>query len=135
MPPRAGVELTLDKKRVLRVTWRSLEALESQHHMTLDELGNELASGDRTKAITTTIWLGLLHEEPDLTMEQARDLLDQGEVMEIIEASMELVDRHFGGHEAGNGSGPAGGPKKSPRSRKKAGRKATGKKPKGPTKG
>jgi hypothetical protein len=116
MPPGAGVKVTLDKPRTLRITWRSLEALEEQHGLSMQDLSEQLGS-QQMKAIRFIVWLGLLHDDPDLKLDDVADLLDQGNIVEIADAAAKLVTARFGGAE---GNGKAAVPKRRKGSAAKA---------------
>jgi urease accessory protein UreF len=95
----------LDRERTLRITWRSLETLEEQHGLTLHELSEQLGQ-QQMKAIRHIVWLGLLHEDPGLTLDATADLLDQADLVEVATAAVKLLAGRFGGN------GKAAAPKK-----------------------
>jgi hypothetical protein len=110
MPPSTDIRLTLDKPRTLRITWRSLEALEEQHGLSLDDISKQFRSGSQMKAVRFVVWLGLLHEDPGLTLDGVGDLLDKGNVTEIADAAARLITQRFSGSE---GNGQAAVPKRT----------------------
>jgi hypothetical protein len=90
MPPRTGVKVKLGgKQRTIRYTAPSLNKLEAERGgealtRTLYRAG-QISMG----AISALLWAGLLHEEPDLTVDQAVELIEppfKGLVGKIMEA-------------------------------------------------
>lgn len=98
MPPHAGIRLKLDRERTLRLTWRALERIEEDGTLDFDALGAELGGKSRLKAIRYIVWLGLLHEDPDLTLDDTAELLDQASFHEVAEAAVRLVQERFEGN-------------------------------------
>ncbi|GIP38638.1 hypothetical protein J31TS4_19180 [Paenibacillus sp. J31TS4] len=91
-PERGYVAITLDKPRYLRYKSNSLKALEK-------ELGIKITRLDtKNMGITEMIallWAGLLHEIPDLTLEQAGDLLDETDMAEVMSKCGEALTLAF----------------------------------------
>lgn len=105
MAPKKGVTLTLDRERSLRITWRSLERLEEEHDIDLEGLGESLRGGGTLASVRRIIWLGLLHEDPEITPDGVADLLDDyGDFSEVVQAANALIGQVFGG-ASGNGQG------------------------------
>jgi hypothetical protein len=111
MPPKSGVKVKLDKVRTLRIGWRAMEL----SGLSFDEIRERMAGGITFETLRFFIWLGLLHEEPDLTMDDALALIEQGDFADVMQAGAEVVASFLGG-AGGNGSAP-------PKPRAKAGRK------------
>lgn len=67
-----SIEITLDRLRHLRYSFRALERME-------DHLGSglpELAAAPKMRQIRTVLWAGLADEDPALTPEATSDLVD-----------------------------------------------------------
>lgn len=71
--------IQLDKKRNLRFDFNALCELEE--HVNLTELGGK---NFRMKDLRAILWAGLLHESPELTIEDAGELIDYAESLEGI---------------------------------------------------
>jgi hypothetical protein len=123
MPAQAGASINLGGElHKLRITWRALEALETDHGISLEALGVQMQDPtQRLRAVRMVVWLGMLHSNPDLTVGALTDMLDDADPVEVMEAAAELLRERFRSAFEGNGgrpSSPTGGRKK----RKKAGR-------------
>jgi len=66
------VSIEADKARNLRYTFNSLMILEEHLGKSITEIGENISFKD----INCLVWVGLLHEEPSLTKEQAGDIID-----------------------------------------------------------
>jgi hypothetical protein len=77
MPPAAGPSLSLGgKQRTLRYTARSLNAAEAEMEGT-PWLQILLDSGRGSmRALTVMLWAALLHESPEITLEEAADFIE-----------------------------------------------------------
>jgi hypothetical protein len=81
---RAFVEVQLDKKRHFRFTMNALEIIEDELGFGLHEMeGKNL----KMKEIKLIMWAGLLHEDPDLTLEQLGNMIDT-ENMKYVQEQM-----------------------------------------------
>ena len=92
MPPRTGVKVKLGgKQRTLRYTSVSLSKLEDERSgealtRTLYRAG-QVSIG----AIGALVWAGLLHDEPNLTVEKATEMIEPP-LMPLINGLMEALD-------------------------------------------
>ncbi len=68
------IDLTLDKPRKLRYTWRSIRRLNNEHGVNLLDLGEDAFINPDT--ISKMLWAGLVWDDPDLTVEMVDDLLE-----------------------------------------------------------
>lgn len=80
------ITIQADKARNLRYTFNSLMTLEENLDRPITEIGNNISFKD----INVLVWAGLLHEDKDLTREQAGDIID--EVIEN-EGLQSLIDK------------------------------------------
>lgn len=78
---KKAVTVKLDKQRKLKYTFNAFCELE-------EALGRPLASFQsnefKMKDLRALVWAGLLHETPELTLEEAGDLIDQAESIEEV---------------------------------------------------
>ena len=83
--PGAGVAITLDRPRVLRLPFNSLCALgkATGDNPLNPEFWQRFDDPERLRA---TLWASLIHEDPTLTIEQAGDLIAVDRVPEIANA-------------------------------------------------
>ena len=90
MAPTNGVKLQLDKMRRLRYTNRSLVRLEEEIGLTVEQAGRRVEIGS-LKALSALVWAGLLHDEPNLTVEKATEMIEPP-LMPLINGLMEALD-------------------------------------------
>jgi hypothetical protein len=101
MPPRTGVKVKLGgKQRTIRYTAVSLSKLEDERAgealtRTLYRAG-QVSIG----AIGALVWAGLLHDEPDLTVEEATEMIEPP-LPKLIDGLMEALDPWTVGAEEG----------------------------------
>lgn len=91
-PDRGYVAITLDKPRYLRYKANSLKALEKELNIKITKL--DVNSLGITEMIAM-LWAGLIHEQSDLTLNQAGDLLDEGEIGEVMKKCGEAITLAF----------------------------------------
>jgi hypothetical protein len=70
---RGEVEIVLDKKRTFRFESNSLAKLDGALGFPFTRINNENAGGEVIRAM---VWAALLHELPELTLEEAGKLMD-----------------------------------------------------------
>lgn len=74
--PVRGLRLELDRPRHLRFTLGALRRIEEASGIGIEQQA-ELAEWSRTLVgVTTMLWAGLVHEDPDLTLEQVYEIVD-----------------------------------------------------------
>lgn len=114
MPPTNGVAVTLKdgKERKLRYDWEALE----QAEQVLGAAGvlDLAARLDlwNMRAISTLVWLGMRHAEPDLTHQQVVGLLDSRQLNALVVAvteAMTLAMPEKAKTKGGDGEGGADG--------------------------
>lgn len=88
---RGYVSVNLDKPRKLKYTFNAFCELEDKG-MNLLELKED---NFKLKDIRLLVWAGLRHELPDLTPEDAGELIDYGNLKEISDAVAEAVQVAF----------------------------------------
>lgn len=84
---KGEVEIELDKERVLRYKTSSLVEAENKLGKPIQNLGEEVG----IKEISILLWAALLHENKNLTIEEAMDLMDYGEYEEITYKILEAL--------------------------------------------
>lgn len=91
--PTPGVQIQLDRRRTLRYGGGALMAIEQRTGKNLlkGELGTDLSFTE----LVTFVWAGLRHEDPELTLEEAADLIDPSRMEEIAEAMGEALNAAF----------------------------------------
>jgi len=99
---KKAVTVKLDKQRKLKYTFNALCELEEVMGRSLTTLQN----GEfKMKDLRALVWAGLLHESPELTLEEAGDLIDRAEsIEEIATAVSQAMEVAFGGKK-GDGQG------------------------------
>lgn len=95
MPSKRGVPIKLGdrtKERTIRFDMQAFERLQDEtagrgypDGMPLVAINGEIAKLN-SKVITTCLWVGLLHAEPQLTRQQVLSLIDSTRLTEIVEA-------------------------------------------------
>lgn len=89
---RGFVSVNLDKPRKLKYSFNAFCELEDAG-MDLMHLQDGKV---KFKDIRLLLWAGLLHELPDITPEEAGELIDQGNLQEISEAVAEAIQLALG---------------------------------------
>lgn len=93
--PTAGVKVELDQVYTLRYTTPAFLKLEQETGLTLTELQARLGAGS-VHAIVALVWAGLLHAEPNLTVERAAARVDMRRLEQIAEAAGEALATALG---------------------------------------
>ena len=110
MPPRTGVKAKLGgKQRTIRYTAHSLSKLED--HRNGEALTRTLYRAGQVSigSIGALVWAGLLHDEPELTVEEATQMIEPP-LPPLIDALMEALEPWTaGGEEDAEGNGQAAG--------------------------
>lgn len=103
MAKRKGlVEIQLDKKRNLKFNFNAICNFE-------EATGKSIASLGETKEfkmsdLRALLWAGLVHEDPDLTIEEAGELFDYAESFQYVsEKITEAVNLGINGGNEGKG--------------------------------
>lgn len=95
MPPTKGVQVKLDRQRTLRYTNSALVALEERTGQTLGEIGQQAQAGS-LRAISSLVWAGLLHSDPDLELAIVIDRIELSRLSEIGDAVARAIESAFG---------------------------------------
>ncbi|HEY8414809.1 MAG TPA: GTA-gp10 family protein [Thermaerobacter sp.] len=92
-PLRGEVELKAGERTyILRYTTNALVRLEEEFGKSVIQMA-ENASIKEARAL---VWAGLLHSHPNLTMEQAGDIMDEAGFTEAIQAASQALRKAFG---------------------------------------
>lgn len=88
-----NIEITLDKKRTLKLSLRGMLAFE-------EKTGKSLLRGFSRNDLTledcaALIWACLIHEDRDLSYDDVIDMVDVDNVAEIMNAVIECTSRAF----------------------------------------
>lgn len=96
-----SVPIMLDKERHLKFGFGAMIALEDLTGKTFFEIIQELQDLENIKVtkIRDIMWAALLHEDKGLTLDQTTEILDQGQVMDLVGKLMEAVELAMGGNE------------------------------------
>lgn len=89
---RGEVSVMLDKERTLRLTINSAADLEERLGFPVTKI-DENTMG--IKVIRAIVWASLLHENKKLTLEEAGDLIEQGDFNLISKKAMEAFNLVF----------------------------------------
>ena len=105
---RGEVELKAgDKTYVLRYTTNALVKLEDVLGKPVSKMGGEEISMKEARAM---VWAGLLHAYPDLTPEQAGDIIDAAGLTQAARAVGEALRLAFGSGEGKTGTATVAAP-------------------------
>lgn len=103
---RGFVEIELDKKRRLKFNMNALTELEDVLGMPITGLSDQKVG---MKELRAMLWAGLLHDDPDLSLREAGDLIELENLQEISEKVTEAMTIAFPKNEPKNRvSGPNG---------------------------
>lgn len=105
--PVRGLELHLDRTRHLRFTLGALKRVEDTSGIRIHEQTRLAEWGRTLEGVTTFLWAGLTHEDPDLTLEQVYELVDIsqfGEVKHAVDVALGLASPNL--ETLGNESPP-----------------------------
>lgn len=94
---RGEVEILLDQTRKLRYTTNALAELEDALGKPVTQLNQEETG---IKTIRAMLWAGLLHETPDLTINEAGELMNHTDLTTISEKVTEAITLAFGGENS-----------------------------------
>ena len=98
-PLRGEVELKAGEKTyVLRYTTNALVELEERTGRSVMDIANRPSFKD-ARAL---VWAGLIHANPDLTLEQAGEIMDAAGFTEAIQAASQALRKAFGRAVEGN---------------------------------
>lgn len=73
------IEIMLDKPRNLRYTLNSLRILEKQFGIAVGNLGDNITM----ETIQALLYVGLIHEDKELTFDAVGDMVDFGNLAEV----------------------------------------------------
>lgn len=83
--PKPFVTINLDRPRRLRYTMNALISMEEALGKPIGQLISDYNTGTiGFKDMRIIIWAGLLHENPDLTLEQVGDMIDEAESLKYV---------------------------------------------------
>jgi hypothetical protein len=88
---RGEVSVMLDKERTLRLTHNNIIKAERELGFPLLQLSDKFGF----EAVRALVWAGLLHEDKDLTPDDAGDLMDLGDFEDISEKVSEALQLVF----------------------------------------
>lgn len=91
---RGEVDIFLDKKRTLRFNTHALAELEDALGYPLSKIDTESVG---VKTILKMFWAGMLHHMPDLTIQEAADLMDYSNITEVSEKITEALELALSG--------------------------------------
>lgn len=77
-------KITLDKERTLRYPLMSIIKLKKEKGINLSDLADEEKAQD-FEIILSIVWAGLIHEDPELTVEQLGNIIELSDMPEISE--------------------------------------------------
>lgn len=80
------VKIELDKPRTMRLTLRAMARFEEETGKPIFKAMNDLHG----KELMVLLWACLLHEDPDLTIEQVGDMVDAPQVEYVVEKIAEV---------------------------------------------
>ena len=104
--PEKSIPITLDKKRHVRFGYNQLCQLEDVG-IPIADLGEIMADSGRTFTnIRTLLWVGLLHEDPTLTLEAVGEMIDTSKIGEIGEVINRAITTAFPAGDEKNAAGP-----------------------------
>lgn len=95
---RRAWPVELDRPRRLRYNLGALALLDEQHNINLIDLEESgLAQAfSHPASLAKIIWVGCLHEDPHVTLEQIHDVIglsDLGDIVEAVHQAMKLSQR------------------------------------------
>lgn len=103
---RGYVDIVLDKKRRLKFNMNALTELEDVLGIPITGLSSQKVG---MKELRAMLWAGLLHEEPELTLREAGDLMEVENLNEISTKITEAMTLAFPQNEGKKqNSGPNG---------------------------
>lgn len=88
------VELTLDKPRKLRYTWRSIRRLHNEYGVNILDMKEESFTNPDT--ISKILWAGLVWDDPDLTVDALDDLIELRQLATISGKVSEAISTQMG---------------------------------------
>ena len=105
--PSVPVDLA-DGTYRLRFTNKALVRLEEQTGWTLMELGAKAQKGS-IKAVSSLLWAGMLHEHPEVTVDDAIDKIELTRLQDIGAKANEALEAAFGPKDEAEDDGSAEG--------------------------
>jgi DNA-binding protein YbaB len=86
--------IKLDKTRNLRYGFKAMRMLQNE----LKKLGTDLSEGEPSfEAVAIIVWVGLVHEDSTLTLDNVVDLLDAADdFVEVADIAMGALDEAYG---------------------------------------
>jgi len=90
-----------DKVYTLKYNNRALRILEQEFGMSIMKLGEKMQGDVGINELTQIFRIGLLHQFPDLTLEQTDEIIDEIGIMKASEAVAKAFEIAFGTQEKG----------------------------------
>lgn len=78
------IPIEMDKTRHIKLTGRAFMAIEE--HTGKNCFLGEIWESMTTRDLIVILWQGLLHEDPELTLEQVADMYHPGIMIDVMEA-------------------------------------------------
>ena len=89
------VVVNLDRPRKIKYTINALATLEDILERPVTELGSNVG----VRELRALLWAGLLHEDANLTLEQAGNLMDEIDITILTEKIGEALNAALGGQK------------------------------------
>jgi len=87
----------------------ALAELEGMLGLSLPQLGKRLAAGEAGfRELRALVWAGLLHEQPDITLRQAGEVMDAAGLEAAVDAAVRAFTAAFPPGEKGGKAGAMG---------------------------
>lgn len=89
------VPIQLDRERRLKYDFSALCVLEEKFNINLfdGKTLNEMSSAISPPLLSKLIYAGLLHETPDVTLDEVRDAMQLSQLSQYIEQFTEAIER------------------------------------------
>jgi len=107
---RGEVSFRVDgKEYTLRYSTNALCELEDKLDLGIHEIAQRLANKEtlRLKMVRAVLWAGLRDHHPDLTIEEAGELVSKAGMVDLLDKVGEAFTRSFGGGEGTEARPPA----------------------------
>lgn len=88
-----------EKTYTLKFNNRALRMLEQEFGMSIMKLGEKMQGDVGINELTRIFRIGLLHQIPDLTIEQTDEIIDEIGIMKASEAVAKAFELAFGTNE------------------------------------
>lgn len=95
--PELYVDIELDKPRTMYMNMRSLKLIQKEIGMSVTELGEAMESNQvGIDVISVMIWAALVHEDPQLKVDDVDNMLDGNTLNKATEAAMKAFAAFLG---------------------------------------